>query len=203
MFIKGFILGVALSAPIGVIGIWCIQRSMYYGMRFGLATGFGAVMADLIFAILAVLGFSQFIQPYIQDNPWPGLIGAALIMYMGVKTLLKANPNNQIKVNENPSLVKSFLSSFVLILTHPAAIFVFLGIFTGLGFEFDGNTDLKIIAQLLIGLFLGGMSWWLFLAGLSAYLGKKMTPNLMQKFNWASGFLVTGFGLWLAYSALS
>lgn len=203
MFIKGFILGVALSAPIGVIGIWCIQRSMNYGLRFGLATGLGAVIADLVYAVLAVFGFSQLIQPYIQDNPWPGLIGAALVIYMGVSTLLKNKLKTKKELREKPSLTKSFMSSFVLILTHPAAILVFIGIFTGLGFEFDGNTNLEEISQLLIGLFLGGMSWWLFLSGLSAYLGKKMTPSLMQKFNWASGFSVIGFGLWLAYSAFT
>lgn len=201
MLIEGFILGIALSAPIGVIGIWCIQRSINYGFRFGMATGFGAVSADLIFATLAILGFSQFIQPYIENNPWPSLIGAALIIYMGIAILLKARPKTDKNLTEKPSLMKSFMSAFVLILTHPAAIFVFLGIFTGLGIKLDQTSAWQTAGQLLIGLFFGGMSWWLCLSGISYYLGKKMTPSLMIKINWASGIALIGFGCWLAYSA--
>lgn len=166
-----------------------------------MATGFGAVSADLIFATLAILGFSQFIQPYIENNPWPSLIGAALIIYMGIAILLKARPKTDKNLTEKPSLMKSFMSAFVLILTHPAAIFVFLGIFTGLGIKLDQTSAWQTAGQLLIGLFFGGMSWWLCLSGISYYLGKKMTPSLMIKINWASGIALIGFGCWLAYSA--
>ncbi len=201
MLIKGFILGLALSAPIGVIGLWCIQRSINYGFRYGLATGFGAVIADMLFAVLAVIGFSQLIEPLIKDNPWPALLGAAFVIYMGIQTLLKANPDKSVTLSQNPSLIKSFMSSFVLIMTHPAAILIFLGIFTGLGIELDQNTPWFTAGQLLLGMLFGGLSWWLFLSGLAAYLGKKMTPAIMYKFNIVSGIMVICFGLWLAINS--
>lgn len=202
MFIKGYLLGLALSAPIGVIGLWCIERSINYGFRYGLMTGLGAVIADLFFAILAVVGFSQWIEPFIRDNPWPGLLGAGFIIFMGLQTLRKAKPENSVQLSQNPSLTRSFLSSFVLIMTHPAAILVFLAVFTGLQIDLEQQTPWLTIASLLIGLLLGGISWWLFLSGISTYLGRKMTPSLMLKFNWVSGVIVIGFGLWLAVATL-
>ncbi|NVJ65791.1 MAG: LysE family transporter [Gammaproteobacteria bacterium] len=201
MLLKGFLLGLAISAPIGVIGLWCIERSINYGFRYGFATGFGAVVADMLFAVLAAIGFSQIIEPLIKDNPWPAMIGAAFIIYMGIQTLRKASPNNAIQLSQNPSITKSFLSSFVLIMTHPAAILIFLGVFTGLGIELNEQTPWLTVGQLLIGMLLGGVSWWLFLSGLASYLGKKMTPTLMRKFNIVSGSMVMLFGLWLGVSA--
>ena len=38
LFIKGLIMGLAIAAPVGPIGILCIQRSLHEGFRVGLFT---------------------------------------------------------------------------------------------------------------------------------------------------------------------
>ncbi len=200
MLFKGFLLGLALSAPIGVIGIWCIQRSIQYGFRYGLTTGLGATLADLCFAMLAAIGFTKIIEPWLQDNPWPTIIGATLIIYMGVQTLLNAKPNSAVSSNKAPTLLKSFLSPFLLIMTHPAAIFIFLGVFNAVGIGLDDSTAWLSIGQLLLGIFVGALCWWSFLSGLSVFLGKKMTPKILTRFNYISGVIVIVLGLLLAIS---
>lgn len=201
MLLKGFLLGIALSAPIGVIGIWCIERSINYGLKYGVATGLGAVVADMIFAILAVFGFAKFIGPYIQDNPWPNTIGAMMVVVIGVSTIRKSNAKHQVQLTHNPSMLRAFMMSFMLVMTHPAAILIFLAIFTGLNIELNEQTANHQILQLLTGLFAGGTLWWFLLSSIASVFGKKMTPAALQKFNRLSGMIVIGFGIWLGISA--
>ncbi len=202
MFIQGVILGLALSAPIGIIGLWCIQRSINQGFIYGFATGLGAVIADIIFALLAALGFTKILAPLLQNNPWPSLIGAAMVVYLGIKSIIQSNFNNRsVSIQQQGSIIRAFMSSFVLILTHPAAILVFLAIFTAIGINLENDQSWQQIGLFLLGLLLGGICWWLFLAGISSLIGKKMTPNLMSKFNLISSLLIIGFGIWLGWKS--
>ena len=49
LLLKGFAIGLAISAPVGPIGLLCIRRSMVDGRLAGLFTGFGAATADAIY----------------------------------------------------------------------------------------------------------------------------------------------------------
>jgi hypothetical protein len=44
LFIKGLIVGVAIAAPVGPIGLLCIQRALAGGWISGLASGLGAAL---------------------------------------------------------------------------------------------------------------------------------------------------------------
>ena len=46
LLLKGLIIGFAIAAPVGPIGVLCIQRSLQDGFRVGLMTGMGAAVAD-------------------------------------------------------------------------------------------------------------------------------------------------------------
>ena len=48
LIIKGLILGFSVAAPIGPIGILCINRCLRNGFWSGLSTGMGAASADVI-----------------------------------------------------------------------------------------------------------------------------------------------------------
>ena len=49
ILIKGIALGFSIAAPVGPIGILCIQRTLENGRISGLATGLGAATADMIY----------------------------------------------------------------------------------------------------------------------------------------------------------
>src|SRR3990167_5104475 len=67
MLIKGIIIGFAIAAPVGPIGILCIRRTLSGRYAIGLFTGLGAGVADTFYG--AVAGFSlatisDFINEY-------------------------------------------------------------------------------------------------------------------------------------------
>ena len=60
--IRGFAIGVLVSAPMGPIGVLCIQRTLNKGRWSGFVTGVGAAVSDLCYALLTGLGMSIVIE---------------------------------------------------------------------------------------------------------------------------------------------
>lgn len=54
----GLILGFSVAAPVGPIGILCINKTIKKGYISGLITGLGATTADLIYGLIAGLGLT-------------------------------------------------------------------------------------------------------------------------------------------------
>ena len=48
-FIKGLVIGLAIAAPVGPIGVLCIRRTLADGRLVGLLTGMGAATADGVY----------------------------------------------------------------------------------------------------------------------------------------------------------
>ena len=47
ILVKGFVIGIVVSAPLGPVGVLCIQRTLNKGRRYGLDTGLGASFSDI------------------------------------------------------------------------------------------------------------------------------------------------------------
>jgi len=56
LFLKAMLIGLCIAAPVGPIGMLCIQRSLSLGFRSGIATGLGAASADAFYGLLGALG---------------------------------------------------------------------------------------------------------------------------------------------------
>ena len=48
LILKGLLVGIIASAPMGPVGILCIQRTMQKGRNYGIVTGAGAALSDII-----------------------------------------------------------------------------------------------------------------------------------------------------------
>jgi threonine/homoserine/homoserine lactone efflux protein len=59
LFIRGLVLGFAIAAPVGPIGLLCIQRTLNQGRLVGLVSGLGAATADAIYGAIAAFGLSM------------------------------------------------------------------------------------------------------------------------------------------------
>ena len=56
--LKGFIIGVCASAPLGPIAILVIQTTLNKGHRAGFVTGMGACLVDTLFAVIAIFALA-------------------------------------------------------------------------------------------------------------------------------------------------
>ena len=68
MFIKGQIIGLAIAAPVGPIGVLCIQRSLQNGFKMGFISGMGAATADGIYGLIAAFGLTAISSALISHQ---------------------------------------------------------------------------------------------------------------------------------------
>lgn len=64
---KGVLIGIVASAPMGPVGILCVQRALNKGRIYGLVTGLGAALSDIIYALITGYGLS-FIYDFINNR---------------------------------------------------------------------------------------------------------------------------------------
>ena len=88
---KGFIIGVIVSAPLGPVGVLCIQRTLNKGRWYGFVTGVGASLSDICYALLTGYGMS-FVFDYVNKNIfYLQLFGSILLLVFGIYTF-RSNP---------------------------------------------------------------------------------------------------------------
>ena len=65
MIWRGLAIGILISAPMGPVGILCIQRTLDKGRHAGFYTGVGASISDLFYCLLTGFGLS-FIEEFLE-----------------------------------------------------------------------------------------------------------------------------------------
>lgn len=161
MMFKGFIIGVIASAPMGPVGILCIQRTLNKGRWEGFATGVGASLSDIIYAIIT--GYGMSLVAGIIEDPliawWAKVIAGALLFIFGIYTFL-SKPKSGVKpVKRNKgTLVQNFATGFLITFSNPLIIGFFGILFGMFTFAIVGN----IIAQAIGYIFIvvGALCWW-------------------------------------------
>lgn len=56
--IKGLIMGFSIAAPVGPIGLLCINRTLSHGRLAGLVAGLGAATADVVYGVVAAFSLT-------------------------------------------------------------------------------------------------------------------------------------------------
>lgn len=88
LFLKGLVIGFAIAAPVGSIGVLCIQRSLHDGFKIGLMTGIGAALADGIYGLIAAFGLTAISSMLVAHQFWIRIIGGLFLLYLGVRIFL-------------------------------------------------------------------------------------------------------------------
>lgn len=203
LFIKGLIIGLAIAAPVGPIGILCIQRSLRYGFRIGFMTGMGAATADGLYGLVAAFGLTAISTILMSHQFWIRIVGGLFLIYLGIKLFLTKPSKEQTKNNSDHSAWHSYATTIFLTLTNPMTILSFMAIFAGLGLGSQHN-DYAGAMLLVFGIFIGSLLWWIFLSGGVAYvLHHRITSASMKIINRISGSILLLFGLWALKIVLS
>jgi len=193
-FLKGFLIGLSVAAPVGPIGFLCIQRTLSGGMRFGFVSGLGAAAADAAYGAVAGFGLSAISAFLVAQTGWARLLGGVFLLYMAGRILMTP-PAEKGNGRASGGLAGAFTSVFALTLTNPTTILSFAAIFAGLGLVETGG-DYGLAAVLVIGVFLGSAAWWLALSGISGALHRRVGPSFLVWVNRVSALVIGGFGIW-------
>lgn len=193
LFLRGLIIGFSIAAPVGPIGILCIQRTLLKGRSSGFVSGLGAATADAAYGCVAGFGLMMVSNFLTQQQAALQLVGGLFLCYLGVKVFFRNITIEPASAN-SVNLLSDYTSTFFLTLTNPATIISFTIIFAGLGLV-GARQDPLSAASLVAGVFLGSAFWWLLLSHTTGRLRKKIDATWLQRINRASGIILIAFGL--------
>ena len=160
LIFKGILIGVIASAPMGPVGVLCVQRTLNKGRWPGFATGIGAAISDVIYALLTGLGIS-FIQDFItQEDTFYALkiAGSAILLIFGIYCFRSKPKPVQLINKRNTSLFYNAHTAFWITFANPLIILLFIASMTQLSFVVSDHPLEMGIGYLSI--FAGALLWW-------------------------------------------
>ncbi len=170
--LKGFLVGVCASVPVGPIAILVIQKSLSKGHKAGFIAGLGACVVDTIFAFIAIFALA-FAQKFLDEHHnLILLVGGIVLILMGIH-MTTSDPFRKMKSESSSSdFAKDFGQSFAMGLSNPMAIFVIFALFAFFGLANDAPQTWSI-APMLIAVSLGSAAYWFLISwGLSRFRNK-------------------------------
>ena len=194
LVVRGFLLGFAVAAPVGPIGVLVIRRTLALGPRAGFVSGLGAATADAGYGCVAVLGLTVATHLLVANADWLRGGGGLFLCWFGVRTLLAAPVSPGDAGRSRGGLWTAYASTLLLTVTNPLTILSFAAAFAGLGLA-DGVTGPGAGLPLVAAVFLGSLCWWALLSGAVGRLKGTIGPVALRAVNWAAGLLLVGFGL--------
>ncbi|NLV02241.1 hypothetical protein GOC85_06555 [Haloferax alexandrinus] len=200
-----------MAAPVGPIGVLCIQRTLSKGRRSGFVSGLGAASADAVYGAIAGFGLAALSSVLLGHRNAIALAGGAILLYIGIQSIrgdpasVESAPTTEQSAVVSPdsnarTLAADFGSTFLLTLTNPVTILAFVGIFAGLGVGVSG--DYLAAAVLVAGVFAGSALWWFVLSAAVDRARERVTPAVLRRVNQLAGVVIVGFGVAALWSGL-
>ena len=177
VFINGLLFGLVLAAPVGPVGVLCVQRTITEGRLHGLLSGLGAAFGDALYGAVAAFGVS-WVAEWINDHQMAlRVVGGIVLLVLAARTILR-RPRARAGVNgasadgtegtgiagiHTESLFQDFVSTFLLAVSNPITLLTFAGLLAMLGVTHAGES-VEHAGWLIAGVFLGSAVWWLALS---------------------------------------
>jgi len=190
LFLKGALLGVIITAPLGPIGMLCINRTLERGFLAGFSCGFGTAVGDASYAVVAVTGIAVF-EAMMSAATLPLAFGGGLLLLALGYRGLTHDPIQAADVRAG-GLIGTTLSTFLLTISNPATILSFGALFAGFGLTEE--TRRFSSAVIVGGVFCGSIAWWFFLSGAVTLAKKKLPRDFTAKVMRGTSYLLILFG---------
>jgi threonine/homoserine/homoserine lactone efflux protein len=195
LLLKGFGVGLVVAIPIGPVGLLCTQRILANGRTHGLVSGLGAATADAIYASIAAFGLTLVSDFLVENQMWFRLFAGIFFCLLGIRTFLVK------QVKKGPLVERfchfnNYFSALLISLSNPTSILVSAGVFAELS-VIGSATRLNTAGQLVAGVFLGSMFWWITLSIFVGMLHKRLGDNTPGSLARIFGGIITTIGVFV------
>jgi len=195
-------LGLTLAAPIGPVNSARLDKGIKNGFWHAWVVGAGSMIADAIFMVMVYLGVVRFVDiPIVQIFLW--LFGGFVLIYSGVEGIISAKDITLNFSRSKESLLKCFMTGFLMSITSPLSILFWLGIYGSVLAKTSQNygTEQLLIYSSMI--FIGLSLWDVFVASLTTGFRRFLTNNSLFAISLISGLSLIGFGVYFGYQGLN
>ena len=113
LLLKGLIIGIVVSAPLGPVGVLCIQRTLNKGRWFGFVTGVGAALSDICYALITGYGMSFMDELILKHHIFLQVVGSIMLLAFGIYTF-RSNPVKSLRPSSGTrgTYLHNFVTAF-------------------------------------------------------------------------------------------
>jgi putative LysE/RhtB family amino acid efflux pump len=191
LFLKCALLGVIITAPLGPIGMLCINRTLDRGFLAGFSCGLGTAVGDASYALVAVTGVAAFNETISMATLPLAFCGGLLLLWLGYRGLT-TNLVEAAKIGAG-GLSATVAATFLLTISNPATILSFGALFAGFGL-LDETSRLGS-AVVVGGVFAGSLGWWFCLSGVVSLARDHLSETFTTKVTRGTSYLLLAFGV--------
>ena len=117
------------------------------------------------------------------------ILGATMVILLGLYIFLSNPTKDMLKFKrKGTSYLQDFLTAFLLTVSNPLPVFVFIAIFTSYSLVLQ-LSHLFETFLIIGGIFIGGTTWWFVLTGLANLFRHKLTISALW---WANKIIGMG-----------
>ena len=194
--LKGVLIGILASAPMGPVGILCVQRTINKGRWYGFVTGVGATASDLIYALITGVGMT-FVMDLVNDAStrfFLQITGSLMLLGFGIYSF-RSNPTKNMHRSSKTkgTLTHNFITAFLVTLSNPLIILLFMAAFAQLAFIIPDHPIEMVIGY--ISIMGGALLWWYGLSWLIDKIRSKFEDYGIVIINKIIGSLVILFSV--------
>ncbi|NTU72146.1 MAG: LysE family transporter [Coriobacteriia bacterium] len=193
LLLRTYIVGIAVAAPVGAMGVLCIQRVLAHGWRGGLATGLGIATADGLYAGFAAFGVSAVSQYLIILQAPLRIGGGVVLLWLGWRAIVTPPAHDAAKVADASRFGVLYASAVGLTLTNPMTVMAFAAVFASAGLVAQPGLGSALLAT--AGVAAGSLSWWVVLSTGTAMARHAAGDTLLVWVNRVSGAVIALFGV--------
>ena len=192
--LKGFLVGMCASAPIGPIAILVVQKSLSKGHKAGFVSGLGASVVDTFYAFIAIFALA-FAQRLIEQHQNLILIVGGLVLSIVGVSMAFSNPFRKIKKDGKSRVsTKDFGQAVVMGISNPMAIFVMFTLFAFFGLAKDAPQTWSV-APILISVSLGSVTYWFSISWILSRFAKNFRMRTILWISRITGAIIVIIGI--------
>ena len=177
-FLTGILAGYGIAIPVGAIAVLIVEVGIRCGFRCASAAGAGAATADLLYAGLAVIGGAALAGVVESvDRPLRIVSAAVLVVIavVGLRRVGRPRESVEFSIPDRRELAGTYARFVALTIINPTTIVYFAAVIVGLGVAEEMSAAEGVLFS--VGAFLASLSWQLFLAGVGALAGDRLSER--------------------------
>ena len=191
------LIGIILSAPMGPVGMLCVQQTLNRGRATGLLTGLGAALSDWFYCWVAALSMKLIIG-FIERHTAAFAIVGGLLLAVFSALMMRSRPSSSSAAGSASRGAGAVAAGFVLAFSNPLIIFLIMPLMVYFGVP-QPDYEWWQYALCLVAVLAGAMLWWWLVTYGVERWRRSMTLATLHRVNVTMGIVMlalSAYSIW-------
>lgn len=202
LYLKYFLLGLAIAMPVGAITVEMTKQGLKNGFMHGWAVGLGGMTVDGLLILAMYAGFATFLSlPYVQMPLW--LVGAAFLAYLGYDSIRNADHDiTPADEKTQKSLARTYRNG-LLVAVSPGNLIFWVSVFGTVLSDSYNDSNPVAFALAAAGVLSGILLHDVGLLSIVAVSRRVLKRTAIKWVSVAAGLLLIGFAGYFVYEFIT